>query len=183
MSTTKIGRERGRGERREEREGERRWRRGREEMERRKRYQKSVMLLWVAAQILVNASRPILLHVIPVVNDSVSDRIIYVVVITLNCGLCSDEKVQVGDIVLLSASLGVSDRGDQSGDDVVWLRVARIAHLCVTSKDQTTNTTAKASPGSIVDHNRGFVGGHGRHKSIFWAKISREIGAFFRHLP
>mmetsp|Transcript_39287 Transcript_39287/g.99011 ORF Transcript_39287/g.99011 Transcript_39287/m.99011 type:complete len:469 (-) Transcript_39287:189-1595(-) len=113
--------------------------------------QQKVMILRFTSKILEDAVFPVAFNVGPVVNLTMTDRVVHTVGLGVSLGLVTDEEVQIFDALLArggSASLTTLQcclvrihGGDHRRDNEVGLAVAGVAHLCVT--------------GTIVDDNSG----------------------------
>lgn len=58
------------------------------------------MVLWLGAEVLEDALLPVALHLVPVVNLAVLDRVVDGVRLGVGEGLVADEKVEVLDAAL-----------------------------------------------------------------------------------
>ncbi len=57
------------------------------------------MFLRIATHVLIDTSLPILLHIIPVLDDTMTNRVVDVVVETLLVGsLVTDVEIEIGDV-------------------------------------------------------------------------------------
>lgn len=72
----------------------------RESMERTVAYEEKVVVLWFGAEVLEDALLPVTLHVVPIVDHAVLDRVVDVVRLAVGEGLVSDEEVEVFDAAL-----------------------------------------------------------------------------------
>lgn len=94
-----------------------------------------VVLLRIAAEVLINTTLKILLHVIPVRHNTFSDRIINVIVGTLDSSINTDKEVEILSIIRLANSLtGLSS--NVCGNQSTGLEVTRITKLGITKQQK-----------------------------------------------
>lgn len=81
-------------------------------------YEEKVVVLWFGAEVLEDALLPVPLHVVPIVNHAVLDRIVDVVRLAVGEGLVSDVKVEVFDAALGGEvrRRGAAEAGGLGGD-------------------------------------------------------------------
>lgn len=104
-------------------------------------YQQHVVLFRVAAKVLIDAPRPVFFHVVPIIDNTVSDWVVDVVVVSFDSCFSPDVEVKIFNIILLP-HLVVLACGNKSRDDVVGFEVTSVTHLGV-SENTHTHTSKK----------------------------------------
>ncbi len=58
-------------------------------------HQEKVVVLWLGSKVLEDALFPVSLHMIPVINKSMTNRIMQAISLRVSHGLVSDEEIKV----------------------------------------------------------------------------------------